>query len=231
MILHRHIRPSLVTDEQFTRTRVTAFAGSPLQVRVVGNGRRLSDANVQLVLVSSASGGSDLPNVLSGITDDDGQFIFFYDQNKFNAVMLMAFPAGGFWSMVTLNPQPEVLFECPPLEIQGPLAWWHHAVGINDYSCVRGEGINIGVIDSGIGPNPPRIACPRQRIHRWRPSRSKRWPSYRQTRNYDLRHSCRTTGLGRSNCRDSSRREGHFPAPSFHLAAMPTKVISLRLST
>ncbi len=34
------------------------------------------------------------------------------------------------------------------------LGWWHHAVGLGHTDRARGQGISIGVIDSGCGPHP-----------------------------------------------------------------------------
>jgi subtilisin family serine protease len=35
----------------------------------------------------------------------------------------------------------------------GPLAWWHRALGVSDPDPTRGSGIKVGVIDTGVGPH------------------------------------------------------------------------------
>src|SRR5262249_25874873 len=42
----------------------------------------------------------------------------------------------------------------PALPRRGPVAWWHHAVGVGRYVPALGEGIRVGVVDTGLGPHP-----------------------------------------------------------------------------
>lgn len=67
----------------------------------------------------------------------------------FQASALVAVPAGGHWSMVVRAPQLQTLVTCPPLP-DGPHGWWHRILGD---AVEGGDGIRVGVADTGLGPN------------------------------------------------------------------------------
>jgi subtilisin family serine protease len=66
---------------------------------------------------------------------------------------LVAIPAGGFWSVVVRGPDDGMTVDVPPLPQDGPLAWWHRALGVMDHDPTRGAQIRVGVIDTGVGPH------------------------------------------------------------------------------
>jgi subtilisin len=123
-------------------------AGAKLTVTITGGGTPLANAEVTLFL--RGSGG--LARRLNGFTSALGQVIFNFSFS-WTPTALVAVPAGGFWSVVVRGPQDGMTVAVPPLPQDGPLAWWHRALGINELDMTRGTGIRVGVIDTGVGPH------------------------------------------------------------------------------
>jgi subtilisin len=123
-------------------------AGASLTVAVVGSGNPLAGAEVILFLRSS--GG--LARKLTATTSPLGQAIFNFSP-IWMPTALVVVPAGGFWSVVVRGPADGMTITVPPLPQDGPLAWWHRALGINNPDLTRGSGIRVGVIDTGVGPH------------------------------------------------------------------------------
>ena len=44
--------------------------------------------------------------------------------------------------------------DCPALPAEGPLGWWHSALGLDTVNPDLGQGIRVGVVDTGAGPHP-----------------------------------------------------------------------------
>jgi subtilisin len=123
-------------------------AGAVLTVTVVGSGNPLTSAEVTLFL--RGSGG--LARKLTAFTSSLGQVIFNFSP-IWTPTALVVIPAGGFWSVVVRGPEDGITVNVPPLPQDGPLAWWHRALGINNLDFARGSGIKVGVIDTGVGPH------------------------------------------------------------------------------
>jgi subtilisin len=66
------------------------------------------------------------------------------------------FPNSGFWTMLAEAPPSGSTIECPPIKKAegGGASWWHGVMGIDVADKKRGEGIKIGVMDTGCGPHP-----------------------------------------------------------------------------
>ena len=56
--------------------------------------------------------------------------------------------------LVAAPPWHGITIDLPALPKFGPLSWWHLVVGMARYARNRGDGIKIGVIDTGVGPHP-----------------------------------------------------------------------------
>ncbi len=123
-------------------------AGATLTVTVVGSGNLLTGTEVTLFLRGSGS----LARKLTALTSPLGQVIFNFSP-IWTPTALVVIPAGGFWSVVVRGPQDGSTVDVPPLPHDGPLAWWHRALGINNLDLARGSGIKVGVIDTGVGPH------------------------------------------------------------------------------
>lgn len=61
-------------------------------------------------------------------------------------------PRHSYWTRVATTLDRTNVLQLEPLPA-GPLAWWHEAVGVTAYEESRGEGIRVGVLDTGCGPN------------------------------------------------------------------------------
>ncbi len=126
--------------------------GPRLPVRVRGNGVDLWGAKTILFL----RGPGGLRTNLEDYTDKNGTVTFTF-QPIWQPAALVVAPAGEFWSIVLRGPSPdasgEVTVDCPPLPQTGPLEWWHRVLGIANHDATRGEGIRVGVTDTGVGPH------------------------------------------------------------------------------
>lgn len=122
-----------------------------VEVRVTGAGNGLAGAAVQAVLVGS--GG--VPRSENYVTDAQGRVTVTIDAPTTMLGAVVVEPAGDFWSMVTTSQDATVEIACPGLTGTGPIAWWHRAVGVDTREAsAGGGGIRVGVVDSGVGPNP-----------------------------------------------------------------------------
>lgn len=148
--------PDKVYPRDLARMRRVAAAeralvgfGVDLPVEVKGAGQPLEHATTVLVL--QAWGG--IRRVLEGETDKNGHVTFSYGW-FYRPVALIVIPYASYWSVVVRGPRDPVAVNCPPLPASGPLAWWHEIMGIKDFDLQRGDGIRVGVVDSGVGPHP-----------------------------------------------------------------------------
>ena len=123
--------------------------GVDLQVEVKGGGKALGHTEVILVLQSWGR----IQRILADETDARGYVHFSYAW-YFKPITLIVVPPSGYWSLVIRGPSDPLRVDCPPLPMDGPLAWWHEVLGITTNDGQRGKGIRIGVVDSGAGPHP-----------------------------------------------------------------------------
>ncbi|UII75831.1 S8 family serine peptidase [Flagellimonas sp. HMM57] len=118
-------------------------------VTVRGGGTPLEGTQVILFLRSPENVGRQIELV----TDSSG-IVNFQFSHFFNPSALIVIPAGGFWPMVVRGPQSTVTLTIPALPKAATFkGWWHRQMGISRYDQDLGQGIEVGVIDTGIGPH------------------------------------------------------------------------------
>jgi subtilisin len=122
--------------------------GNTLKVRVLSGGNPLAEATV----IATFRGGG-LTTRDKATTNAQGRVSFSYS-NFWTPAVLVVVPLANAWTMVVLGPSGEATVECPPLPQDGPLGWWHEAVGVTQHRVTRGRGIKVGVVDTGCGPHP-----------------------------------------------------------------------------
>ncbi len=125
-------------------------AGASITLNVTGGGAPLGDATVYFY--TRSVGGTT--NVTAGKTNKNGAVRFIVPAGANPAAALVA-PRATFWPMIARGAAAlSAPIECPPLPTAGPIGWWHQVVGVQDYDLSRGDGIKVGVLDTGIGPHP-----------------------------------------------------------------------------
>ena len=132
-----------------SRPSVATAPTKNLQVTVGGSRGPLESADVVLAL--SATTGTEQREL---VTNRAGQVRFDFPAGL-TPLVLAAAPAGGFWSMLVRQPAEPAMVGCPPLPAAVErLGWWHQAVGVERFEDRGGEGIRIGVVDTGLAPHP-----------------------------------------------------------------------------
>jgi subtilisin family serine protease len=127
-----------------------AGLGSSVQLMLASEGRPLDGATVTMA-VNSYRGLSTSVTVLS---DASGRAVLPYDSRFWVPSSIAVVPRCRAWSIYSGVSGPFMTLSLPALPRSGPLNWWHRALGVNSYSDRLGEGIRVGVIDTGVGPNP-----------------------------------------------------------------------------
>jgi len=70
--------------------------------------------------------------------------------------MVEPIPESGFWIMLVDAPPSGSTIDCLPIAKAGAggAGWWHKAMSVDVNNPNRGNGIKVGVIDTGCGPHP-----------------------------------------------------------------------------
>lgn len=150
------------TTAQFCPTTTAGFLPIPAETGAAGIGATLelnitsssgapAAALVNVVIGNAIAGGS---TVLTTATGANGRASVTYNPNTSYPVAAVIMPKAGLWSWVQSNPQNGMTIQLPELPRYGPLGWWHWLLGMTGYSEKRGQGIRVGVVDTGVGPHP-----------------------------------------------------------------------------
>lgn len=128
-----------------------AGIGAVVELNVAAGDGPLQDALAVLNLVAYRG---PFTTTVFGHTDRKGRASLPFNPRTWMPAGLTVVPRSGAWAGFAPVFGRRVFMSLPALQRQGPLGWWHRALGINDYSESLGEGIRVGVIDTGVGPHP-----------------------------------------------------------------------------
>lgn len=152
-ILH-YAETALPQDLAYMRNKsrsrsLKAGQGLQLALHIRGAGQALSGAEVNLYL----RGAYDLSDVLTEITDVNGKVTFTFSDFWQVAAAVIS-PVGGFWRKLVRGPRDGQTVILRRLPAGGRTAWWHRLHGVNVYNANIGQGVRVGVADTGLGPHP-----------------------------------------------------------------------------
>src|SRR5262245_10060602 len=128
-------------------------SGESLHLIITAQGAPLAGVAVNVMLVARVPGAGQ-QTMTSTVTDAKGNASINYDSQQWTPSVAIVVPREGFWSWWQTNPQNRMVIDLQALPKSGPVGWWHQIMGINQQLESEGEGIRIGVVDSGVGPHP-----------------------------------------------------------------------------
>jgi len=128
-----------------------AGIGATLELNIASAGGAASDALVNVLIANAVAGSS---TVLATTTGANGRASVTYNPNTSYPVAAFIMPKAGLWSWAQSYPQNGMTIQLPELPRNGPLGWWHWLLGMTNYADQRGQGIRVGVVDTGVGPHP-----------------------------------------------------------------------------
>lgn len=124
---------------------------SVVDVSVTSAGRPLAGALVFLVVQNFDTGTQ---HVHAGMADPVGEASLTFAPAEEKPLYVSAVAQSGTWYGASQKFGGRIAIECPPLVFDGPLGWWHKSVGITKYDPKRGQGVSVGLVDTGTGPHP-----------------------------------------------------------------------------
>ncbi len=124
---------------------------SGVDVYVTSAGLPLAGALVFLVVKNIETGAQ---HVHAGMANSAGETSLTFAPAEEKPLYVSAVAQSGTWYGASQKFNRRVEIECPPLVFDGPLGWWHKSVGITTYDPGRGQGVAVGLIDTGAGPHP-----------------------------------------------------------------------------
>jgi subtilisin family serine protease len=124
----------------------TGGAATPVTLRLASGKAVIPGALVSAFLHDDSS----LP---AFSTDKDGKVELPIQWSKVKSLVII--PLTGYWAVELSSPPVNRGVECPPVSFApGGLGWWHSELGINSPDPQLGEGIRIGLLDTGVGNHP-----------------------------------------------------------------------------
>ena len=130
---------------------LTSGLGATIEINVSSAGAPVPEAQITMTSVALRGG---FPNTTFGVTDENGRALLTYNPNVWIPLGVAVLPRSRAWPVFTQIARKKLNILLPPLPRGGPLGWWHRVLGLNSYSEQLGEGIRVGVIDTGVGPHP-----------------------------------------------------------------------------
>lgn len=127
-----------------------ALAGAGVSFKITVKGATRALPSAEAILILRGTGGTQ--NTLTARTNAKGKATFTFS-NAWTPAALIVIPAGDHWTMVVRGPTNGLTVSCPELPVTGPVAWWHEALGLSSPPHELGEGITVGVADTGAGPH------------------------------------------------------------------------------
>lgn len=140
------LRGAAPLDAQLLKGRANRFT-----VSVTGGGQSLGNAEVMLYLADS-SGNVSTTTVTA---DANGQVGVSVPAGR-RIAAVEPIPYAGYWIMVAEAPASGSIIDCLPIAKAGRAGdgWWHGVMGVNTLAGKRGDGVTVGVLDTGCGPHP-----------------------------------------------------------------------------
>jgi subtilisin family serine protease len=86
-------------------------------------------------------------------TDAQGRASVNYDPRQWQVANVIVTPQAGLWSWWAASPASGGVLTLPDLPLNAQLGWWHQLLGITAYRENAGQGIRIGLADTGAGPH------------------------------------------------------------------------------
>jgi len=87
-------------------------------------------------------------------TDSSGRAVFAYDPQVWIPFTITVVPLSRAWAASSIVTGSSMKMSLPALPKNGPLGWWKRLLGVSGSDAQLGEGIRVGVVDSGVGPHP-----------------------------------------------------------------------------
>ena len=154
IIVEPEVRRSPAVQAPFSRRPAGgagAGAGAAIDFRLTSAGAPLANARVSLTLQNLYDGSAAS---VGAVTDAAGLASAPFDPRLWTPIVAAIVPASDAWPWLQPCTSALLAVDLPPLPRAGPLAWWHQSLGVQQYSAARGQGIRVGVADTGAGPHP-----------------------------------------------------------------------------
>ncbi|SIT03185.1 Subtilase family protein [Roseivivax lentus] len=151
-LLRRPMRSHPAEIESLLRNvpfSLTPGAGTTLTVTLRGAGNPVPGAHLTLFLQDATRGSH---SSAKATTDETGAASFNFDPD-YTPISMLVDPVASWFSTVIPAPISATPIELTALPMTGPLGWWHEIMGRTTDSRV-GDGIRVGVVDTGCGPHP-----------------------------------------------------------------------------
>jgi hypothetical protein len=144
-------RPARFTFAMLAQPQAnSAGTGAVFQLTVRTARGFASNAMVQLVFAnqSGATASVEAP------TDAQGRASIPYNPAQWQPVNAIVTPHSGQWSWWAGSPANGGVVTLTDLPGGTHVGWWHQLLGVTAYSAARGQGIRVGIADTGVGPHP-----------------------------------------------------------------------------
>lgn len=86
--------------------------------------------------------------------DAGGRVEIPFDPDIWMPVAAAVTPENGYWGTSVRSPQGGQTVQLLRLPRRGPFGWWQLLSGMPSYDISAGEGLVVGVVDTGVGPHP-----------------------------------------------------------------------------